>query len=60
MLIYGLFVRSKQSLLSGSQRRGWQIIRLRARAEFVGYIEAPNEQAALEAAAKEFAILRRS
>jgi hypothetical protein len=34
----------------------WKIIRLRAKGEFLGYVEAPDEQAAIAAAAKEFEI----
>jgi hypothetical protein len=34
----------------------WRITRLRARAEFLGYVEAPDEKAAIEVAAKQFEI----
>jgi len=34
----------------------WRIIRIRAKGEFLGYVEAPDEKAAIEAAAKEFGI----
>jgi hypothetical protein len=34
----------------------WKITRLRAKAEFLGYVEAPDEKTAIAAAAKEFQI----
>jgi len=34
----------------------WRIIRVRAKGEFLGYVQAPDEKAAIEAAAKEFGI----
>jgi Ser/Thr protein kinase RdoA (MazF antagonist) len=34
----------------------WNITRLRAKAEFLGYVEAPDEKAAIQAAIEQFEI----
>ena len=34
----------------------WRIVRRRSKAELIGYVEAPDEQAALKAAIKKFGI----
>jgi hypothetical protein len=34
----------------------WQVIRMRARGEYLGTVSAPDEQAALKAALKAFAL----
>jgi len=34
----------------------WRIIALRAKGEYLGYVEAPDEKAAIEAAIKEFEV----
>ncbi|HLH96803.1 MAG TPA: hypothetical protein VKW08_16960 [Xanthobacteraceae bacterium] len=34
----------------------WKITRIRAKGEFLGYVEAPDEEAAIEVALKEFEI----
>lgn len=38
------------------REREWEIIRLRARGEYLGTVSAPDEQAALNAAVKTFAL----
>jgi hypothetical protein len=36
------------------QLRGWRVVLMRSRGEFLGYVEAPSMEAAELAAAKEF------
>jgi hypothetical protein len=38
------------------REREWEIIRLRARGEYLGRVSAPDEEAALKAAVKTFAL----
>lgn len=38
------------------REREWEIIRLRAKGEYLGKVSAPDEEAALKAAIKAFAI----
>ena len=38
------------------REREWEVIRLRARGEYLGTVSAPDEQAALKAALQTFAL----
>lgn len=40
----------------GKKEYQWEVVRLRARGEYLGKVKAPDEEAALKAAIKAFAI----
>jgi hypothetical protein len=48
-----------EAAISGSMRKKeyqWEVVRLRAKGEYLGKVSAPSEEAAIKAAIKAFAI----